>query len=48
MIQEIVSRPGWASGNALVLFVAGSGNRVAEPFDVTATGVAPLHVEYSN
>lgn len=48
VIQEIVGRPGWAGGNALVLLAYGSGNRVAESFDGTATGAALLHVEYSN
>ncbi|TFG91429.1 MAG: hypothetical protein E4H11_10850, partial [Myxococcales bacterium] len=30
LIQEIVDRPGWVSGNALVLTLAGSGTRTAE------------------
>ncbi len=33
VVQEIVSRPGWASGNALVLVVTGSGTRTAETFE---------------
>ena len=45
VIQEIVSRPGWASGNALVLMISGTGTRVAKSFD---NGVPPvLHIEYS-
>jgi hypothetical protein len=45
VLQEIVGRPGWASGNALVLAITGSGKRVAEPFE---GGFPPvLHIEYT-
>jgi uncharacterized protein YjiK len=48
VIQEIVSRPGWASGNALVVIVSGStGTRVAVAYDGIPTGAPLLHVEYS-
>jgi hypothetical protein len=30
VIQELVDRPGWESGNELVLMVTGSGDRQAE------------------
>jgi hypothetical protein len=44
VIQEIVNRSGWASGNALALIVTGTGERVAESYDGSA---APeLHIEY--
>ena len=44
VLQEIVDGPGWASGNALVLILTGSGRRVADSFD---GGFAPqLHVEF--
>jgi hypothetical protein len=44
VVQEIVSRPGWASGNALALVITGSGHRVAKAFE---TGAPPvLHLEY--
>ena len=44
VIQEIVSRPGWASGNALALIITGTGTRTADSFE---GGWAPsLHVEY--
>lgn len=47
VIQEIVARPGWVSGNALALIVAGSGRRTAEAFDGELPGSAPLlHVDY--
>ncbi|HET9460867.1 MAG TPA: cadherin domain-containing protein, partial [Gaiellaceae bacterium] len=49
IIQEIVNRGGWASGNAVVLLVTGSGTRVAESFNKTGTvgGDPLLHVEYT-
>ena len=45
VVQEIVNRPGWASGNALVLIVTGTGHRTAESFEGRAAGAALLHVE---
>ena len=44
VVQEIVNRPGWANGNAMVIIITGSGKRAAESFN----GVAPpiLHIEY--
>ena len=33
VIQEIVDRPGWESGNGLVLIVMGSGYRQADTYD---------------
>jgi hypothetical protein len=47
VIQEIVNRPGWASGNALVIIVTGSGRRVAESYDGEVTMAPQLHVTYS-
>ena len=44
VIQEIVSRPGWATGHAVVLIVTGTGKRTADSFN---GGWGPLlHVEY--
>jgi uncharacterized protein YjiK len=46
LVQEIVNRPGWASGNALAFIITGSGHRTAVAYN-GATGNAPLlHVEY--
>jgi hypothetical protein len=45
LLQEVVDRPGWSSGQALVLAISGSGSRVAEAFDGTFAPV--LHVEYT-
>jgi uncharacterized protein YjiK len=33
VLQEIVSRPGWASGGSIVLLVRGDGERTAESFE---------------
>ena len=45
-IQEIVSRPGWASGNDMVMIITGSGERTAESYDGSSTGAPLLHIEY--
>jgi hypothetical protein len=44
VVQEIVNRPGWASGNALALFVAGIGKRSVLAHE-NGAGAAVLHVE---
>lgn len=44
VIGEIVDRPGWAPGNALALFVGGTGRRTAEAYD--GSGGPTLHIEY--
>ena len=38
VLQEIVSRSGWASGNALALIVTGSGRRVAVSYEGSPAG----------
>jgi hypothetical protein len=47
VIQEIVGRPGWASGNALALLVTGTGERTAESVDGGASRAPVLHIEYT-
>ena len=44
--QEIIERPGWASGNAMAFYVTGSGQRIARSFDGDATLAPALHLEY--
>ncbi len=44
IIQEIISRPLWTSGNALSLIITGTGERTAEAFEGTADPT--LHIEY--
>ncbi|MGD8616906.1 MAG: alkaline phosphatase D family protein, partial [Gammaproteobacteria bacterium] len=46
VIQEIVSRPGWSSGNALVIIITGSGKRVAESYNGDHAAAPLLHVEF--
>jgi hypothetical protein len=48
LIQEIVNRPGWSSGNALVILIRGTGHRVAESFDGAPEAAALLHVGFFN
>ncbi|MCP3914993.1 MAG: hypothetical protein GY711_05520 [bacterium] len=47
IVQEILDRPGWSSGNDVVFIVTGSGERVAESFNGDPSGAALLHVEFS-
>jgi len=47
VIQEIVSRPGWASGNAIAIIVSGSGHRAAWAYDGNAAAAPLLHIEYT-
>jgi hypothetical protein len=46
LVQEIVDRPGWSAGNALVFVISGSGTRTARSYDGTADRAATLEVEY--
>ncbi len=45
VIQEIVNRPGWASGNAMVMLISGTGHRTARAYEGEAAGAALLHIE---
>ncbi|HEY2955735.1 MAG TPA: PKD domain-containing protein [Candidatus Eisenbacteria bacterium] len=47
VFQEIVSRPGWASGNAVALVITGTGHRTAWSWDGNSAGAPLLHVEYT-
>ncbi len=48
VVQEIVDRPGWQSGNSMVFLIEGSGNRMAQAYD-NSSGSAPLlYVYYSD
>ncbi len=47
IIQEVINRSGWSSGNSLVLIITGSGKRVAESYNGDRNGAPLLHVEYS-
>ncbi len=47
VIQEIVNRSGWASGNALAMIITGSGQRSAWSYDGKSSAAALLHVEFT-
>jgi len=47
IIQEVVNRPGWSSGNSLVVIITGTGERTAESFDGDPDGAPLLHVEHT-
>ena len=47
IIQEIVNRPGWTSGNSIVLIFDGTGQRTAEAFE--GGKLSPkLHIEFED
>jgi len=46
IIQEITDRPGWSSGNPIVIIVQGLGERVAESYEGDSDGAPLLFVEY--
>ncbi len=47
LIQEIVNRPGWNSGNHLVLIISGTGVRTAVAYDGEPANAPLLSVNYS-
>ena len=48
VIQEIVNRGGWVSGNSLVLIITGTGLRTAESWNGDQDGAPLLHIEYNS
>jgi hypothetical protein len=46
VVQEIVDRHGWHSGQAMAFIISGSGNRVAVSYDGDADNAPLLHVEF--
>jgi hypothetical protein len=46
IVQEIVNRPGWVSGNAMVFVITGTGCRTASAYDRGPTVAAKLTVNY--
>ena len=50
LVQELISRPGWQSGNAMLFkidWIDGNGGRVAHSFDSSATMAPRLVINYS-
>jgi hypothetical protein len=48
VVQEVVNRAGWQSGNALVVIITGTGKRTAESYDGSASGAPRLVVSFTN
>jgi hypothetical protein len=46
LVQEVVDRAGWASGNAMAIIVTGTGHRTAVAYDGSAAKAPVLHVEF--
>jgi hypothetical protein len=46
VINEIVNRPGWVSGQSLAIIISGTGRRVAQSWNLAPSGAPVLHVEY--
>ncbi len=47
IVQEIVNRPGWQQGNAMVFLLEGSGTRSAYSRDTDLAKSAKLHITFS-
>jgi cytochrome c peroxidase len=47
VIQEVVSRSGWNSGNDIVIIITGTGERTAESFNGSSTQAPLLRIEYT-
>lgn len=48
IVQEVLNRPGWASGNAMVIRVNGSGTRTARSYDFGGGNAPTLRISYNN
>ena len=47
LVQEIVDRPGWASGNAMTFLFRGTGNRTAVSYDKNPSQAPVLFVTFA-
>ena len=47
IIQEIVDRSDWGSGNSLAVIIKGSGSRVAQSYDLSSSKAPLLHIEFA-
>ena len=46
VVQEMVNRAGWSSGNSLAILITGTGMRTAWSYNGLPTGAPLLHVEF--
>lgn len=47
IVQEIIDRPSWVSGNSIAILVNGAGERTAESFDGEAQSSPRILIEYT-
>ncbi len=47
LVQEVVNRGGWTSGNDMAFIITGSGKRTAESYNGSSSSAPLLHVEYT-
>jgi hypothetical protein len=48
IVQEIVNRGGWSSGNDMAFIIQGSGNRTTKSYDGSKVTAPLLHVEWGS
>ncbi len=48
LVQEITSRLGWSSGNAIAFLISGTGHRTADAFDKAGGSPARLSITYTS
>jgi CSLREA domain-containing protein len=48
IVQEVVNRPGWRDGNALLFTITGEGRRIAAAYDREPNLVPVLYLEYTS
>ena len=46
VVQELIDRSGWSSGNSMVFIVTGTGSRVAHSYDGVPSQAPVLHIDY--
>lgn len=46
IVQEVIGRGGWTSGNDMNIIITGSGQRIAEAWDGDANAAPQLRIEY--
>ncbi|HID38066.1 MAG TPA: T9SS type A sorting domain-containing protein [Calditrichaeota bacterium] len=47
IVDKIVNRAGWSSGNSMAFIITGSGTRTAESYEGSSSKAASLHIEYT-
>ena len=47
IIQELISRDGWSSGQSMAFIITGNGQRTADSFEGNASGAPTLQIRYT-